>query len=97
LIGRDALEISVSPAQNFLKPPPVPEVPTETLTLGFSALNSSPAAAASGATVDEPSTRTSVEATAGAAEVSAGSAVHLSRHTRLEVARLELLLQLLSG
>ena len=32
LIGREALEMSVSPAQNFSKPPPVPEVPTETLT-----------------------------------------------------------------
>ena len=28
--------MSVSPAQNFSKPPPVPEVPTETLTSGCS-------------------------------------------------------------
>ena len=66
LIGRDALEMSVSPAQNFLNPPPVPEVPTETLIFGFSSLNNSPAAAASGATVDEPSTRISDDDAAGA-------------------------------
>ena len=30
LIGRDAFEMSVSSAQNFSKPPPVPEVPTVT-------------------------------------------------------------------
>ena len=34
LIGREALEMSVSPAQNDLKPPPVPEVATVTLTSG---------------------------------------------------------------
>ena len=42
LAGRDLLvadrlgcvEASVSPAQNFSKPPPVPEVPTVTLTSG---------------------------------------------------------------
>ena len=28
--GRDAPEIEVSPRQNFLKPPPVPETPTVT-------------------------------------------------------------------
>ena len=36
LIGREASEMSVSPAQNFSKPPPVPEMPTVTLTLGCS-------------------------------------------------------------
>src|SRR5215207_8316917 len=55
-IGRDASEIWVSPAQNFSKPPPVPEVPTVTLTSGFSALNSSAIASVSGPTVLEPST-----------------------------------------
>ena len=30
LIGREASEMSVSPAQNFSKPPPVPEIPTVT-------------------------------------------------------------------
>jgi hypothetical protein len=30
-IGREAFEITVSPRQNFLKPPPVPETPTVTL------------------------------------------------------------------
>src|SRR4029450_14033389 len=49
--------MSVSPAQNFSKPPPVPEVPTVTLTSGFSALDSSAIAAVSGPTVLEPSTR----------------------------------------
>jgi hypothetical protein len=29
-IGREAFETSVSPRQNFLKPPPVPEMPTVT-------------------------------------------------------------------
>src|SRR4051794_6323258 len=47
--------MSVSPAQNFSKPPPVPEVPTVTWTSGFSSLNSSAAACVNGATVDEPS------------------------------------------
>ena len=32
-IGREASEMSVSPRQNFLKPPPVPEMPTVTRTL----------------------------------------------------------------
>ena len=36
LIGREALEMSVSPLQNFSKPPPVPDVPTVTFTSGFS-------------------------------------------------------------
>jgi hypothetical protein len=44
----------------------VPEVPTETLISGFSALNSSPAAADNGATVDEPSIRISDDDAAGA-------------------------------
>src|SRR5215210_3626154 len=55
LIGRDASEMSVSPAQNFSKPPPVPEDPTEILTSGLSSLNSSAAACANGKTVEEPS------------------------------------------
>ena len=49
--------MSVSPAQNFSKPPPVPAVPTVTLTPGFSAWNSSAIASVSGATVLEPSMR----------------------------------------
>src|SRR4029453_3246845 len=60
-IGREASEMSVSPAQNFSKPPPVPEVPTVTLTSGFSRLNSSAIASVSGPTVLEPSTRISPE------------------------------------
>src|SRR3954470_4744232 len=57
LMGREASEMSVSPAQNFSKPPPVPEVPTVTLTSGFSALNSSATPSVRGPTVLEPSTR----------------------------------------
>jgi hypothetical protein len=34
-MGREALLMSVSPRQNFLKPPPVPEMPTVTLTAFF--------------------------------------------------------------
>ena len=32
VIGREASVMSVSPRQNFLKPPPVPEMPTVTRT-----------------------------------------------------------------
>ena len=55
LIGREASEMSVSPAQNFSKPPPVPEVPTVIFTSGFSPWKASCAAWANGATVLEPS------------------------------------------
>src|SRR5215210_2800345 len=55
LMGREASEMSVSPAQNFSKPPPVPDAPTVILTPGCSSLNSSPAASANGKTVLEPS------------------------------------------
>ena len=48
LIGREASEMSVSPAQNFSKPPPVPDWPTEIFTSGFSSLKSSAAAWANG-------------------------------------------------
>src|SRR5678815_155089 len=55
-IGRDAFEISVSPRQNFLKPPPVPDRPTVTWTLPrFEIWNSSAIASAIGNTVLEPS------------------------------------------
>ena len=47
--------MSVSPAQNFSKPPPVPEVPTVIFTFGFSPWKASWAAWANGATVLEPS------------------------------------------
>ena len=50
--------MSVSPAQNTLKPPPVPEVATVTLTPGSTSRKRSAAASVSGATVDEPSTAT---------------------------------------
>ena len=56
-IGLEASEMSVSPMQNFLKPPPVPEMPTVTFVLPFSAFwNSSATASVIGYTVDEPST-----------------------------------------
>ena len=47
--------MSVSPAQNFSKPPPVPEVPTVIFTFGFSPWKASWAACANGAIVLEPS------------------------------------------
>jgi hypothetical protein len=45
VIGREALEKSVSPRQNFLKPPPVPEMPTVTLMAFFLAFWNSSATA----------------------------------------------------
>ena len=47
--------MSVSPAQNFSKPPPVPDSPTVILTPGFSPWKASAAAWVSGKTVLEPS------------------------------------------
>src|SRR5574343_1488258 len=56
VIVREALEKSVSSRQNFLKPPPVPETPTVTLTTFFLAFwKSSATASVIGYTVDEPS------------------------------------------
>src|SRR4051812_8720880 len=55
LIGRDASEMSVSPAQNFSKPPPVPDSPTVIFTFGFCCWNCSAAAWAKGKTVLDPS------------------------------------------
>src|SRR5687767_15369451 len=55
-IGREAFEMSVSPRQNFLKPPPVPEMPTVTFTCCFFAFwKSSATASVTGNTVLEPS------------------------------------------
>ncbi len=48
LIGREASEMSVSPAQNFSKPPPVPDWPTEICTPLFCDMNCSAAACANG-------------------------------------------------
>src|SRR5262245_12181778 len=60
-IGRDASEMSVSPRQNFLKPPPVPEMPTVTLNRWRVACwNSSAIASVIGNTVLEPSIRTTL-------------------------------------
>ena len=60
-IGRDASLMSVSPLQNFSKPPPVPEVPTVICTPEFSAMKSSAAVSLNGATVLEPSITISPE------------------------------------
>jgi hypothetical protein len=55
-IGREAFDMSVSPRQNFLKPPPVPDMPTVTRTLPrLEIWNSSANASATGNTVLEPS------------------------------------------
>src|SRR5690349_22861063 len=55
-MGREAFEISVSPRQKRLKPPPVPAMPTVTRTLPFLEIwNSSATASAIGNTVLEPS------------------------------------------
>src|SRR4029453_10364280 len=54
LIGRDASEMSVSPLQNFLKPPPVPEIPTVTFALGFTFWNSSATASLIGQAALDP-------------------------------------------
>ena len=57
-IGREAFEMSVLPAQNDSKPPPVPEEATVTLMFRFCSSSSSAAASLSGKTVDDPSTAT---------------------------------------
>jgi hypothetical protein len=55
-IGRDASARLISPLQNRVKPPPVPEMPTVTLTaLAPARRKSSAAAVVYGPTVDEPS------------------------------------------
>ena len=50
--------MSISPAANFLKPPPVPEKPITARTSGCSLRNSSATASVIGYTVLEPSART---------------------------------------
>ena len=55
LIGREASLMSVSPAQNFVNPPPVPDSLTLMSTPGLAALKSSAAASEIGRTVLEPS------------------------------------------
>ncbi len=62
--------MSVSPAQNFSKPPPVPDVPTVIFTSGFWAWNSSAAAWANGrdrARAVDPDVAREVAASAAAA------------------------------
>ena len=55
--------MSVSPRQNFWKPPPVPEMPTVTRTAALAFWNSSATASLTGKTVLDPS---SVTVAAGA-------------------------------
>ena len=55
LMGLEALLISISPAANFLNPPPVPERPTDIFTLGFVLLYSLATAWEISSTVLEPS------------------------------------------
>ena len=57
-MAREASEMSVSPTVNRLKPPPVPDTPTLTRTLGWILLNSSATASLMGKTVLEPSIST---------------------------------------
>src|SRR6185436_1649862 len=56
-MGREALLTSVSPRQNFWKPPPVPDTPTVTRASVCVFWNSSATASLIGNTVLEPSTR----------------------------------------
>ena len=53
-MAREASETSVSPAQNSLKPSPVPGPSTEISTLPFWPMKSSATRAVMGSTVDEP-------------------------------------------
>src|SRR5687767_5990736 len=55
LIGREALLISVSPRENFLNPPPVPDTPTVTRISPCSFLYSSATASVIGYTELDPS------------------------------------------
>ena len=57
-MGRDASFMSVSPAQNDSKPPPVPDSPTVIWTSGLVSLKSSAATLDIGPTVLEPSMAT---------------------------------------
>ena len=77
LIGREASEITVSPAVNFLNPPPVPEMPTGIWTCGCSFRKSSAAATVTGYTVEDPSMTISPESGPGcaASPLTAGRAV----------------------
>ena len=80
--------MSVSPAQNFSKPPPVPDWPTVTWTLGCSSLKSSPAASAKGKTVEEPSIRiVPVSSSFGAAAAGRGAAAFVVAAARRDAER----------
>ena len=81
-IGRDALDISVSPRQNFLNPPPVPDTPTVTFKPLLAFWNSSATASVTGYTVLEPSILTTW------AELSAGMP---PSKVKAEIARIDLM------
>src|SRR3989344_5183517 len=68
-IGREASEMSVSPRQNFLKPPPVPDTPTVTLVPFWAFWNSSATASVIGNTVLDPSTLMNLSAATAGADV----------------------------
>ena len=69
--------MSVSPRQNFLKPPPVPPMPTVTLMPLLAFWNSSAMASVIGNTVEEPSI--AMMFCAGAAPIESVSAAAASR------------------
>ena len=75
LILREASEMSVSPAQNFLKPSPVPGPSTVNLKSGFVAAKASATPVEMGSTVDEPETKISPATLPPAAWLSAGASV----------------------
>ena len=77
--------MSVSPRQNFLKPPPVPDIPTVTFTAPFFIFwNSSATASVIGYTVLEPSILTTGPCWANA-PVAAVSATAAARVFRLNM------------
>ena len=85
LIGRDASETSISPAQNCANPSPVPGPSTVIARSGFSSENAAPTAAEIGSTVDEPETAIDPEtdpASAGASLPAGASDPSLAHRSR---------------
>src|SRR3954454_1062553 len=78
LILRDASEMSVSPAQNFLNPSPVPGPSTVYVKPELDAASASATAVEIGSTVDEPETLIEPETAAAALPSLALSAAMLS-------------------
>src|SRR5262245_24764407 len=71
LIGREASEMSVSPAQKRANPSPVPGPSTVMATSGLDSANTVAAAAEIGSTVDEPETAISPDSPVGIENVGA--------------------------